>query len=48
MTYSAKVDKQSKLMLMRGPRLCGGDGTFGEVKDEAQFPGLEYLGPGVS
>jgi hypothetical protein len=47
-TYSAKVDKQSKLMLMWGPRLYAGDGTFGEAKDEALFPGVEYLGPEVS
>ena len=45
-TYSAKADKRSKLMLMWGPRLYAGDGTFGEAKEEALFPGLEYLGPG--
>ena len=35
-------------MLTWGPRLCAGDGTFGEAKDEALFPGLEYLRPEVS
>jgi hypothetical protein len=44
-TYSAKPDKQSKLLLMWGPRLYAGDGSFGDAKDEALFAGLDYLGP---
>ena len=45
-TYSAKPERQGKLMLMWGPRLYAGDGTFGDARDEALFAGLEYLGPG--
>jgi hypothetical protein len=43
--YTATPDKQSKLLLLWGPRLYAGDGSFGEKKDEALFAGLEYLGP---
>jgi len=45
-TYSAKPERQGMLMLMWGPRLYAGDGTFGDAKDQALFAGLEYLGPG--
>jgi hypothetical protein len=45
-TYAAKPERQDKLMLLWGPRLYAGDGTFGDAKDEALFAGLEYLGPG--
>ncbi|MGB9619424.1 MAG: hypothetical protein ACPL7K_03310, partial [Armatimonadota bacterium] len=44
-TYTAVPDKPSKLILFWGPRLYVGEGTFGAAKDEAIFPGLEYLGP---
>ncbi len=45
-TYTAKPERQGKLMLLWGPRLYAGDGSFGDAKDEALFAGLEYLGPG--
>ena len=44
-TYTAAPDRRSKLLLFWGPRLYVGEGTFGAAKDEALFPGLEYLGP---
>lgn len=43
--YSAVPDKDSRLLLMWGPRLYAGDGSFGDKKDESLFPGLDYLGP---
>jgi len=43
-TYSAVSNSPTKLLLMWGPRLCAGEGSFGADKDEALFPGLEYLG----
>lgn len=44
-TYTTVPDKPSKLILFWGPRLYVGEGTFGSARDEAVFPGLEYLGP---
>lgn len=42
--YSASPSARRELLLFWGPRLSVGEGTFGKAKDEALFPGLEYLG----
>lgn len=42
-TYTASADQRRDLLLFWGPRLYAGEGTFGAAKDEALFPGLEYL-----
>ncbi len=42
--YTANADQRRDLLLFWGPRLHVGEGTFGATKDEALFPGLEYLG----
>jgi len=44
-TSTARVDDRRELLLFWGPRLYAGEGSFGGTKDEALFPGLEYLGP---
>ena len=41
--YSASVAESRELLLFNGPRLHVGEGSFGAAKDEALFPGLEYL-----
>lgn len=43
--YTATVDERRDFLLFWGPRLHAGQGTFGGTKDEAVFPGLEWLGP---
>lgn len=43
-TYTAVPDARRELLLFWGPRLYAGHATFGARKDEALFPGLEYLG----
>jgi hypothetical protein len=44
-TYTVTVDQRREFLLFWGPRLHAGQGTFGGTKDEALFPGLEWLGP---
>lgn len=41
--YTVRVDDAREVLLFQGPRLHVGDGSFGARKDEALFPGLEYL-----
>ncbi len=41
--YSATVSEHRDLLLFMGPRFHAGEGAFGSAKDEALFPGLEYL-----
>ena len=41
--YSLTCDKDRELLLFEGPLLLAGDGSFGEGKEEALFPGLEWL-----
>jgi len=40
---SLSIGQPAKIMQLAAPVLLIGDGTFGEAKDEAHFPGLEYL-----
>jgi len=42
-TYTVRTEKDEDLLAFGGPALYVGDGTTGEEKDEALFPGLEYL-----
>ena len=41
--YSLTVDQDRELTAFNGPTLYAGDGTFGERKTAALFPGLEFL-----
>ncbi|MGB9607363.1 MAG: hypothetical protein ACPL7E_02385, partial [bacterium] len=41
--YSLACDKDRELLLFEGPLLYAGEGSFGEGKEEALFPGLEWL-----
>jgi hypothetical protein len=41
--YRLEVDMPRKLLRWLGPGMHVGEGTFGAAKDEALFPGLEYL-----
>ncbi len=41
--YTLETDKDCKVLRWTGPCLYAGEGTFGSHKDEALFPGLEYL-----
>lgn len=40
---SANCDKPTQLFAFYGPSLLAGDRSFGEAKQSAVFPGLEYL-----
>lgn len=40
---SLSCDKERPLLLFEGPILYAGEGSFGESKEEALFPGLEWL-----
>lgn len=42
--FSAVADARRELLQMWGPRLHAGQGAFGAARDEALFPGLEFLG----
>ena len=41
--YSLTADQDRELTAFNGPTLYAGDGTFGERKTAALFPGLEFL-----
>ena len=41
--YSLAADQERELIAFNGPILYAGDGTFGERKTSALFPGLEFL-----
>ena len=41
--YSLNADQDRELTAFNGPTLYAGDGTFGERKTAALFPGLEFL-----
>ncbi|MBC7327312.1 hypothetical protein H5T87_04260 [bacterium] len=41
--YSLTCDKDRDVLLFEGPLLYAGEGSFGEAKEEALFPGLEWL-----
>lgn len=41
--YTLRTENDEELLAFGGPTLYIGDGTSGEEKDEALFPGLEYL-----
>ena len=41
--YSLTADQERELIAFNGPILYAGDGTFGERKTAALFPGLEFL-----
>ena len=41
--YSLTADRERELIAFNGPILYAGDGTFGERKTAALFPGLEFL-----
>ena len=41
--YQAWADKDRQLLYFQGPTLYAGDGSFGTKKQQALFPGLEYL-----
>lgn len=41
--YSAVAESPRDVLLFQGPRFHVGEGSFGVAKDEALFPGLEYL-----
>lgn len=41
--YLLSCDKDRQVLLFEGPLLYAGEGSFGEAKDEALFPGLEWL-----
>jgi hypothetical protein len=43
--FSARVSEPRGVLLFWGPKLHVGGGGFGAAKDEALFPGVEYLGP---
>ncbi len=42
-TYTATVDGKCEVLLFDGPRLHVGEGAFGGAREEALFPGIEYL-----
>ncbi len=44
-TYAVVPSDRRELLQMWGPRLLAGQAAFGAARDEALFPGLEYLGP---
>ncbi len=41
--YRLDVEKERKILHCVGPSFKAGEGSFGSAKDEALFPGLEYL-----
>ncbi len=41
--YRLETSESRGLLLWVGPSLLAGEGSFGAAKDEALFPGLEYL-----
>ncbi|MBC7329929.1 hypothetical protein H5T88_06165 [bacterium] len=41
--YTLTCNKDRELLLFEGPLLLAGEGSFGEGKEEALFPGLEWL-----
>ncbi|MBC7328503.1 hypothetical protein H5T87_10415 [bacterium] len=41
--YSLTCDRDRDVLLFEGPLLYVGEGSFGETKEEALFPGLEWL-----
>ncbi|NOZ27793.1 MAG: hypothetical protein GXP39_07045 [Chloroflexi bacterium] len=41
--YRLEVSAPRRLLRWMGPSLLAGEGSFGAAKDEALFPGLEYL-----
>ncbi|MCS7254384.1 MAG: hypothetical protein RMK18_08305 [Armatimonadota bacterium] len=41
--YSLRCDRARKLLAFEGPMLYVGEGSFGKRKQEAIFPGLEWL-----
>ena len=41
---SVVADSPREVILFAAPKLLAGDGSFGASKDQALFPGLEYLG----
>ena len=41
--YRMTAEKPVQILHFSGPMLCAGDGGFGQTKDEALFPGLEWL-----
>lgn len=41
--YGLEVAESRSVLRWLGPSLHAGEGTFGSAKDEALFPGLEYL-----
>ena len=41
--YSLTADQERELIAFNGPILYAGDGTFGDRKTAALFPGLEFL-----
>ncbi len=41
---SISPDAPREVLLFAAPKLLAGDGSFGASKDQALFPGLEYLG----
>jgi hypothetical protein len=41
--YQLETDKPRKVLNWVGPSLYAGEGSYGAAKDEALFPGLEYL-----
>jgi len=43
MTSSLKCDRTAKLLAFDAPMLYVGEGSFGPAKDEALFPGLDWL-----
>ncbi len=42
-TSTLRSDKPAKPLAFDGPMLYAGEGSFGSAKDEALFPGLEWL-----
>ena len=44
--YTLRTEDDEELLAFGGPALYVGDGTTGEEKDDALFPGLEYLESG--
>jgi hypothetical protein len=41
--YTLRTENDEELLVFGGPTLYVGDGTTGQEKDDALFPGLEYL-----
>ena len=46
--YQLVTDAKRELIVFSGPMLYAGDGTFGDGKNAALFPGLEFLENGES